>query len=52
VVGLQNADVAVTLQLTDIAMATIFAFLYMGCTLGPPGKYDWAACVWRRCGLM
>jgi len=29
-----------------------FGFLYMGCTLAPPGEYDWAIGVWRRCGLM
>ena len=26
--------------LRDVAMATIFGFLYMGCTLVTPGKYD------------
>jgi len=26
--------------LGDVAMATIFVFLYMGCTLAPPGEYD------------
>jgi len=35
VVGQQNADIADTLQLRDVAMATIFAFLYMVCTLAP-----------------
>ena len=24
----------------DVAMATIFVFLYMGFTLAPPGEYD------------
>jgi len=52
VVGRQNADIADTLQLTDVAMATIFGFLYMGCTLSPPGEYDWNVHVRRRCGLM
>jgi len=33
----QNAHIADTLQLRDVAMATIFVFLYMGCTLAPPG---------------
>jgi len=33
VVGQQNADIADTLQVRDIVMATIFVFLYMGCTL-------------------
>jgi len=36
--------------LMDVAMTTIFGFLYMGCTLAPPGKYDWTV-VRRRCGL-
>jgi len=40
VVGGQNADIANNLQLRDVAMATIFGFLYMGCTLAPPGEYD------------
>jgi len=40
VVGQQNVDIADTLQLRDIAMATIFVFLYMGCTLAPPREYD------------
>ena len=26
--------------LRDVAIATIFGFLYMGCTLVPPGEYD------------
>jgi len=26
--------------LRDVAMATIFGFLYMGCTLAPPEEYD------------
>jgi len=52
VVGQQNADIADTLQLRDVAMATIFVFLYMGCTLAPPGEYDWILRVRQRCGLM
>jgi len=40
VVGLQKADIADTLHLKDVAMATIFGFLYKGCTLAPPGEYD------------
>ena len=39
-VGQHNADIADTLQLRDVAMATIFVFLYVGCTLAPPGEYD------------
>jgi len=23
-----------------------------GCTLAPPGEYDWTVHVWQRCGLM
>ena len=30
----------------------LVVFLYMGCALAPPGKYDWTICVQRRCGLM
>jgi len=41
VVGQQNADIADTVHLREI-VATIFVFLYMGCTLAPPGEYDWA----------
>jgi len=41
VVSQQNADIANTLQLKDDAMATIFVFLHMGCTLLPPGKYEY-----------
>jgi len=54
VVGQQNADIADTMQLRDVAMATIFVFLYMGCTLAvaPHGEYDWTVRVRRQCGLM
>jgi len=52
VVGQQKADITDTLHLRDVAMATIFGFLYMGCTLAPPCEYDWTVQVWRRCGLM
>ena len=31
-VSQQNADIADTLQLRDVAMATIFVFLYIGAT--------------------
>ena len=51
-VGQQNADIADTTQPRDVAMATIFVFLYMGHTLVPPGEYDWTVRVRRRCGLM
>jgi len=37
--------------LRDVAMATIFGFLYTGCTLAPPEEYDWTVHVRRRCGL-
>jgi len=40
VVGRQNADITDTLHTGDVAMATIFGFLYMGVTLAPPGEYD------------
>jgi len=38
-IGYGNADIAKTLQLRSVAMATIFVFLYMGCTLAPPDEY-------------
>ena len=38
--------------LRDVAMATIFGFLYKGCTLAPPEEYDWTVDVRRRYGLM
>jgi len=40
------------LQLRDVAMATIFWPLCMGCTLALPGEYDWTFYVQRQCGLM
>ena len=36
----QNADIADTMHLRNVAMATILGFLYMGCTLAPPEEYD------------
>jgi len=51
VVGQQHADIADTVQLRDVDMATSF-WLSKGCTLAPPGKYNWTVHVWRRCGLM
>ena len=33
-------------------MATIFGFLYMGCTLAQPEEYEWTIHVRRRCGRM
>jgi len=33
VFGRQNADIADTMQLSDIAMTTNFVFIHMGCTL-------------------
>jgi len=51
VLGQQNADIADTLQLSDVAIATIFC-LTVGCTLTSPGEYDWTVRVRRRCGLM
>jgi len=32
--------VVVVVVVTDVAMSTIFGFIYMGCTLAPPGEYD------------
>jgi len=40
VVGQQNADITDNLQLRDVAMATMFGFLYMGWTLAPPAESD------------
>jgi len=48
-VGQQIVD---TLQLRVVAMASVFVFLYMGCTLASPGKYNWTVRVHWRCGLM
>jgi len=39
-VKLSHEDIADFAVLRDAAMATIFVFLYMGCTLAPPGEYD------------
>jgi len=39
-VNLSDEGIAVFEVLKDVAMATIFGFLYMGCTLAPPGEYD------------
>jgi len=39
-VTLYDKDKANLEVLRDIAMATIFCFLYMACTLAPPGEYD------------
>jgi len=38
-VKLSNKDINDFEVLRDVAMATIFGFLYMGCTLAPPGEY-------------
>jgi len=40
VVKLSDEDIADFEVLTDVAMATIFGFLYMGCTLAPAGECD------------
>jgi len=37
---LSDEDIADFEALRDAAMATIFGFLYMGCTLALPGEYD------------
>jgi len=39
-VKLSDEDKAHFEVLTYVAMATIFAFLYMGCSLAPPEEYD------------
>jgi len=39
-VKLYDEDIADFEVLRDVAMATIFGFLYMGCTLTPSGEYD------------
>jgi len=39
-VKVSDDDIADFEVLSDVAMATIFGFLYMGCTLEPPGEYD------------
>jgi len=39
-VKLSKEDMADFEVLKDAAMATIFGFLYMRCTLAPPGEYD------------
>jgi len=49
VVSRQNADISNTLHLRDVAMATIFVFVYMGCTLAHLAN---TVHVWQQCGLM
>ena len=39
-VELSDEDIADFEVLRDVAMTIIFGFLYMGCTLAPPGEYD------------
>ena len=39
-VKLSVEDIADFEVLRDVAMAIIFGFLYMGCTLAPPEEYD------------
>jgi len=39
-VKLSDEDIANFEFLRDVTMATIFGFLYMGCTLAPPEEYD------------
>jgi len=51
-VKLSDQDIADFEVLRHVTMATIFGFLYMGCTLAPPGEYDLTVRVRRRCGLM
>jgi len=35
-----DEDIADFEVLRDVAMATIFGFLYIRCKLAPPGEYD------------
>ena len=35
-----DEDIADFEVLKDVAIVAVFGFLYMGCTLTPPGKYD------------
>ena len=51
-VKLYHENIANIDVLTDVAMATIFGFVYVGCTLVPHGEYDWTVRVRQRCGLM
>jgi len=39
-IKLSDEDTADFEVLRDVAMATIFVFLYMGYTLAPPGEHD------------
>jgi len=49
---LSDEDAADFEVLRDVTIVTVFGFLYMGCTLTPPGEYDWTIDVRWRCGLM
>jgi len=40
VVKRSDEDMADFELLRDVAMATIFGFVYIGCTLAPPEEYD------------
>ena len=40
VVKLSDEDIADFELIRDDAMATIFGFLYIGCTLAPPEEHD------------
>jgi len=35
-----DEDMAYFEVLRDVAIVTVLGFLYMGCTLTPPGEYD------------
>ena len=39
-VKLSDEDIADFEVLRDVAMATVFGFLYIGCTLAAPEEYD------------
>ena len=39
-IKLSDEDITDFEVLRDVAMATIFGFLYMGCILAPPEEYN------------
>jgi len=52
VVDSQNADIANARHPRVVAIEPFFGFLYMGCTLAPPGECDCTIHVQQRCGLL
>ena len=52
-VKLSDEDIANFEVLRHVAVATIFWLsIYVGCTLAPPGEYNWTIHVQWRCSLM